>query len=336
MSAASALDPNLKRIYAAILRLRPLKYFMSSDFSHLLLELDLDGPWGDCMTWAQRQSNVMVLASGYTGYHRDALVPFIDHLARETRLDETLAPILADYINWAALDGDSSTPSLDNVIAAVEAGGYKGFGEKIAAHIPPTPVKDLSSQHTSIGRAILQKFARAVVQSDQSTTKQLEPMTKTQLSSPPKLFIGSSVEGLEVARALQAELDFDDLEATVWTQADFELSKGTLESLVKVAEEYDFAVLILTPDDIVQKREDTKSTARDNVIFELGFFFGALGRERTFYVHSRDVEIDLPSDLNGVTPTTFRKRSDGNLRAALGKAASDIRSAIKRATASSQ
>ena len=38
--------------------------------------------------------------------------------------------------------------------------------------------------------------------------------------------------------------------------------------------------------------------ARQNVIFELGFFIGALGRDRVCALHKGEVEI--PSDFSGV------------------------------------
>src|SRR5439155_16414494 len=66
---------------------------------------------------------------------------------------------------------------------------------------------------------------------------------------------------------------------------------------------------------------------RDNVLFELGLFMGALGRNRTFVVHSRTTPPMMPSDLAGITPATFEERS--NLEAALGPACTKIRRAIE-------
>lgn len=80
---------------------------------------------------------------------------------------------------------------------------------------------------------------------------------------------------------------------------------------------------------MVTKRNVHKNSPRDNVLFELGLFMGALGREKTFIVHCRDKDIDLPTDLAGVTLATFRDRSDGNLQAALGPVCLDIKEAIR-------
>lgn len=64
-----------------------------------------------------------------------------------------------------------------------------------------------------------------------------------------------------------------------------------------------FAVVLLTPDDVggVMKADVTKARARQNVIFELGYFAGQLGRGRVCLLRKGDVEI--PSDLYGVIYT---------------------------------
>ncbi len=62
-----------------------------------------------------------------------------------------------------------------------------------------------------------------------------------------------------------------------------------------------FAVVLLTPDDLGGPKnspEDLLPRARQNVIFELGFMIGKLGRERVCALHKGEVEI--PSDFSGV------------------------------------
>jgi Predicted nucleotide-binding protein containing TIR-like domain len=100
---------------------------------------------------------------------------------------------------------------------------------------------------------------------------------------------------------------------------------------VQAAARFSFAILVLTPDDLVQKRSAIRNSPRDNVLFELGLFMGALGRRRTYIVYCRDVQIDLPTDLAGVTAATFAQRSDGNLQAALGPVCTQIKAAIRAA-----
>ena len=65
-----------------------------------------------------------------------------------------------------------------------------------------------------------------------------------------------------------------------------------------------FAVVLLTPDDAGGLRDEKsrfKPRARQNVIFELGFFLGKLGRQRVCPLVKGDVET--PSDYDGVVYT---------------------------------
>jgi hypothetical protein len=143
------------------------------------------------------------------------------------------------------------------------------------------------------------------------------------------LFIGSSTEGLEPARALAYQLR-DDAEVTLWNEGVFGMGRSYLESLVNALDRFDFAALILTPDDLVMGHDVAALTPRDNLLFELGLFMGRLGRSRTFLVASSDRRLKLPSDLAGVTVALFEgARSDGNTIAALGPAAVLIRQSIR-------
>jgi len=131
----------------------------------------------------------------------------------------------------------------------------------------------------------------------------------------PRVFIGCSVEGLSIAKIIQLTLEHST-RTVVWHQGVFGLSKGTLETLVEKVHEFDYAMLVLTPDDIVYERDERKKGARDNVLFELGLFMGALGRERTFIICDRDVK--LPTDLAGVTPVYFSVADRTDIVSALG------------------
>ncbi len=61
-----------------------------------------------------------------------------------------------------------------------------------------------------------------------------------------------------------------------------------------------FAIILMTDDDDGKSKSeiDLKSRARQNVILELGYFIGKLGRERVLPLHSEGVE--LPSDIHGL------------------------------------
>ncbi len=72
-----------------------------------------------------------------------------------------------------------------------------------------------------------------------------------------------------------------------------------------------YAVVLLTPDDKgarAVKEAPLKSRARQNVIFELGYFVGQLGRKRVCALY--DKSVDLPSDWEGVCYVELTKNDD--------------------------
>ena len=67
-----------------------------------------------------------------------------------------------------------------------------------------------------------------------------------------------------------------------------------------------FAIALLTPDDtggLVGEKQSNKPRARQNVIFEFGYFIGRLGRHRVCALTKGNVEI--PSDYDGVLYIPF-------------------------------
>lgn len=144
-----------------------------------------------------------------------------------------------------------------------------------------------------------------------------------------KIFIGSSVEGLAVAYAIQQNL-LHDAETTVWDQGVFELSDTTIESLTKALSKADFGIFVFTPDDAVKIRNVDSRAVRDNVLFEFGLFIGKLGRERVFFIMPSGVDAHIPSDLVGIAPGRYEtNRSDGSMQAATGPVCHQMRQKIK-------
>jgi len=69
-----------------------------------------------------------------------------------------------------------------------------------------------------------------------------------------------------------------------------------------------FAVVLLSPDDQAYSASDPSKTpaprARQNVVVELGYFVGSLGRERVVAL-KRGSELEVPSDFSGVVYTPY-------------------------------
>ncbi|MDF1741931.1 MAG: nucleotide-binding protein, partial [Verrucomicrobiales bacterium] len=144
----------------------------------------------------------------------------------------------------------------------------------------------------------------------------------------PHLFIGSSVESLNVARAVQLGLDHDDVTVKIWENGVFGASTYTIEALETEVRTSDFALMVFGPDDEYISRDLTEKAPRDNVVLELGMAIGALTHKRTFLMYPRGVDLKIPTDLLGITPLTYTLGEDGNYDAAIGPVCEQIRRAI--------
>ena len=71
--------------------------------------------------------------------------------------------------------------------------------------------------------------------------------------------------------------------------------RHTLDKLIEETRDAGYAIALLTPDDLVL---DGKNRARQNVILEIGYLLGQLGKARVRMIVKKD--IDIPSDLHGV------------------------------------
>lgn len=149
----------------------------------------------------------------------------------------------------------------------------------------------------------------------------------------PSIFIGSSSEGITVANQV-AEILNSQFDASVWDQRVFQLGETTIEGLARIVQSFDFAVLVFTDDEtLISKRQPSRAiqrwfdklarwigrgtshfaAPRDNVVFELGMFYGAKGKRKSFtiVVPTERGQPKIPSDLAGVT-LTFATRPGGN------------------------
>ncbi len=79
--------------------------------------------------------------------------------------------------------------------------------------------------------------------------------------------------------------------------------KTIIEKFEKYSKLADFVFVLLTPDDVVLSEtfsNDEMRRSRPNVIFEMGFFYGQLGRESGRIIVLHDGPTELPSDIDGV------------------------------------
>jgi Predicted nucleotide-binding protein containing TIR-like domain len=120
----------------------------------------------------------------------------------------------------------------------------------------------------------------------------------------PRIFLGSSGKQGKLVEALTRGLE-DIAHVDPWTTS-FNLGTTTLDRLVELSREVDFAAFAFARDDWTTPSASApdptgsgQASPRDNVVFEAGLFGGALGMRRTFILHGSGSK--LPSDLLGLT-----------------------------------
>jgi len=144
----------------------------------------------------------------------------------------------------------------------------------------------------------------------------------------PRLFIGSSTESKKVAVAVQKAMD-RVAETVIWTQGNvFEPGKFTLESLEEQSRRSDFAVMVFAPDDVIFCRGKRQAGPRDNVIFELGLFMGALDRKRAFVVAPHGKKLKIPTDILGTNFVTYSVGGGKTLQQSLDNACETMRNVV--------
>ncbi|PWT73129.1 MAG: hypothetical protein C5B46_05835 [Proteobacteria bacterium] len=117
----------------------------------------------------------------------------------------------------------------------------------------------------------------------------------------PTVFIASSTEALKITQTARRFLS-SSANVLAWTVA-FDPGDWTLQALLDHSQQSDFGIFVMAPDDKSVIRGKRQWSVRDNVLFELGLFMGALGPKRTFLLwpSSLSSKLRLPSDLLGLT-----------------------------------
>lgn len=146
-----------------------------------------------------------------------------------------------------------------------------------------------------------------------------------QPNTKPMIFIGSSKESLNVAEKIQNGIVSDDFVVKTWVDGIFDASATAIESLASVIEMFDFGVIVLNADDMVESRGVQKHAPRDNAVFELGLLMGGFGRSRTYIVKPKGLDIKIPSDLLGVVCLEFDPASADTLTASIASACDQLR-----------
>ena len=122
-----------------------------------------------------------------------------------------------------------------------------------------------------------------------------------------KIFVVHGHDG-EMKQNVARTLEKLDLEPIILHEQP-NRGRTIMEKFEDCSEAISFAIILLSPDDKGCEAnnfpESAKLRARQNVILELGYFIGKLGRTKVFVLFKDEIDFDHPSDFVGVLYTPF-------------------------------
>lgn len=239
---------------------------------------------------------------------RDSEVYFIITGAVEVRVHDRLIATRGPQDHVGEMSALVPTATRSATVVATEP--------TLALKVAAVDFKAAADNHPSVWRHVTKQLVERLTQRNQHVLPSHEAAL---------VFIICSTEALPVAREIQNQFAHDKFFVKIWTEGTFRASQYPLDSLEDQLDESDFAIAIVTPDDLIESRGEEQGAPRDNVIFELGMFVGRLGRVRSFLVEPRGDEVRLPSDLKGITTIGYSARKGQDLASRLGPACNQMR-----------
>lgn len=143
-------------------------------------------------------------------------------------------------------------------------------------------------------RATLSNYLEELVLEEDKTEQ------KTINTDFSKVFIVHGHDG-ELKEAVARIVEKQGLKAIILSE---QANEGkTIIEKIEAHSDVSSAICLFTADDVGKKKTDLKSKprARQNVVFEAGYFMGKLGRDKLVIISEKGLE--LPSDMSGVVYT---------------------------------
>jgi CRP/FNR family cyclic AMP-dependent transcriptional regulator len=186
----------------------------------------------------------------------------------------------------------------------------------VVAHEPSAAVKlsnsqmaELGAQFPEIWRCFARELAHRVEQRN---------ILATAVNEKVRIFIMAPAAADQIAHAVHNAFKGERFQVVIWTDEAFQ--NYDIDSLEEMVDQSDVAITIVEP--------AGKESSRDEIIFELGFLMGRLGRHRTFLIEPQTEKIKL-SEIAGINTITYRFAGYQDLSTALEPACEKLRNAIR-------
>lgn len=230
--------------------------------------------------------------------------------------DLDLRSTRADYYTWSEFNETLLQRSFTTSKPAKDYSASLGV-VVMAVDEEPLP-KQVEELHDNIGRKIrrLISLKEQLLLFEEPSHAMPARLTSSRIGLGTTVFVvhgHSEASKQQVSRFLEAATDLEPV--ILHEQANS--GRTIIEKFEDHASRAAFSVVLLTGDDEggIRGSGERRPRARQNVVFELGFFVAALGRSKVAVLYEEDVE--LPSDMSGVLYTPLD--AGGAWKLALGK-----------------
>lgn len=156
----------------------------------------------------------------------------------------------------------------------------------VVVKLTDAQMAELGEQHPQIWRCFARELAHRLQQRN---------VAATAVNEKVRILIMAPPEASEIARTIHDAFEKEPFDVVIWTEGLFRGSNYAIDILEAELDRSDIAIAISGP----------AAGSHDNIIFELGFFMGRLGRHRTFLIEERRDEIRLPAELAGINTVTY-------------------------------
>jgi hypothetical protein len=139
----------------------------------------------------------------------------------------------------------------------------------------------------------------------------------------PKLFIGSSTDGYNIAEKVKLHLSAV-ADCHLWKDDGiWEVNTSTFDNLLRMVKFFDFGVFVATADDLTMSNNNqVVIEPRDNVILEMALYLGAMGKDKSFLLCEKGIK--LPTDFSGIYMPRFDPNDDKSIEIACKEFTSKI------------
>jgi len=180
--------------------------------------------------------------------------------------------------------------------AQLRSATVKAVGDCVVARLSDMDLERIANKYPNMWRQFARELARRLLERNRSVAQAREKI---------RVFVISSREAIDVVETIEnAFSNNDDIQIAAWKNDVFKVANYPLEDLERELELADFAVAVAHADDLATIRKKRHSVPRDNVIFELAYFMGRIGRRRSILMEPSNVK--LPSDYDGVTTIRYK------------------------------